>query len=274
MQYASNDLGSSFSFISTVSGANRGFPDIIAHNGRLVVAFVGTDGTTTAAHPPKVFSLGSAYESISTAYTGAVTGQSSTDPMEWGTEAGAAFSDGELSLWSDEDGWLYLMGRDQDAGALDELAVRASKDGGASWYALGGGPAVGMGVSAYSSNDASTVIRDLSVCAHRGRAIMVHRFAANPGTADSSACATYLGGFTSVCLPQSDDTGVVGPYDICGWTHTWFPFDEPDNVGGIWTASGAGSCTLTASGGQIAAGEGPPATTTRPPPRPSPRASW
>ena len=86
---------------------------------------------------------------------------------------------------------------------------------------------------------------------------MLHRFAADPGSADDSLCAMYLGGWTTRALPWL----VAYPWDrgVTGWDVTWLPFDEPDNTGTTWarnatgaptSALGTNGLTITQAGGE------------------------
>lgn len=82
---------------------------------------------------------------------------------------------------------------------------------------------------------------------------MAHKFAASPGTADSSFAAAWLGGYTTVCLAQEAWTGSPRPTSVTGFTVTWLPYDYPEDVGN-WTASSTGTPSLTSSGMRLITG--------------------
>lgn len=243
-QYASNDLGASFTLVSTLDDIDRGFPAIIAHKGKLVVTYVSEDATSGSSYPPKFRLLGSAYEPFESASGGVC--QDDADPMEWASQSGGVFDSGDMTLWADEDDVLWVMGRDHASGTF-ELSVRASFDDGATWHEVGGGPAAHQGTSTWRGEDTATYPIDMSACAHRGRAFVAHRFNANPGTLDDSFAGMWLGGYTSVCLAQESGKGTTSPKTVTGWTVTWLPYDDPQNVGN-WTATSTGTSSLGSIG--------------------------
>jgi hypothetical protein len=247
-QYASNDLGSTFDLVADMTGINRGFPDILAHKGKLILAYITTNSVPPpdAANPPAFRILGSAYEDFTSASSGYC--QSDYDPMEWASVA-VAFGEGDLALWSDEDGALYVMGRDH-AGTTNDCSIRVSHDDGSTWTEVANGPAAHSGESTWRGQDANTYPVAFSGCMHRGRAFVAHTFAANPGTADDSLSGMWLGGYTTVCLPQESSVS-TSPLAVAGWTVTWLPYDYPEDIGNtvpVWTASSTGSPSLTSSG--------------------------
>lgn len=246
-QYASNDLGATLDLVAEWTGESRKYADVLAHGDKLYIAVIADTGGTTPDYAPYVRSIASCYEDV-TAVDGVLM-QSTTDTMEWATQAGGLFTAGELTLWDDEDGVLWVMGREHATGANQnyELAVRASFDGGDTWAEVGGGPADHEGTSTWRGMDDSTYPAALAAVAHRGRTLVIHRFAANPGTADDSLCAMWLGGYTTVCLAQETGKGTVSPRTVSGWTNTWLPYDMPED-GPTYTASSTGTATLGPAG--------------------------
>ena len=244
-QWASNDLGTTVEKQSELTGSDRAYPDLIEHNGTLVVAYISGTASSGSSFPPWVRVIGSAYESLAEADFYA--GQLDADTMQWGTQSGGIFNDGELALWADEDDRLWIMGRDHATGE-NEVMVRTSADGGVNWTDPGTGPAAPLGVATWRGRDADTYPQDFAVCSHRGRAMVAHRFGASPSGRGPSLCAFWLGGYTSVCMAQ-ESASSPGPLTVGGFTHTWMPYDLPENVGNtipVWTAStSTGASSLT-----------------------------
>ena len=239
-QWQSSDLGATMRLVSTLEATDRKYVDVVAHEGSLVVAYVSATPSSGATYPAYCRVLGSASESL--AGSPFYLCQVDTDSMDWATQSGGVFDDGDLALWSDEDGRLWIAGRDT-AGDMD-VQTRTSEDGGRSWVDAGRGPAAADGVSLWIGLDTSTYPRKFSAVAHRGRAFLAHQFAANPGTRDDSLCGLWAGGYTSVCMPQQVAV-VPSPLRIGGFAVTWLPFDFPDDTGGTWTrTTGTGSRTI------------------------------
>ena len=172
-----------------LADVDRSYPDIVEHNGTLVVAYVSAYSTTGATYTPWCRVLGSAYATLSLASP--VLCQAAADSMDWGSQSGGVFNSGEMSIWRDEDDRLWIMGRDHQGGINTDVATRTSDDGGSSWVDPGGGPSAGDGVSTWRGQDADTYPRSLTVCAHRGRAMVAHQCAANPGTLGPSIMAAF-----------------------------------------------------------------------------------
>jgi hypothetical protein len=244
-QYASNDLGASFSLIDTLDSGDRGYPDIIEHQGRLVMGYVSTaPGGYSATYIPYIRVLGNAFSLLSDAT--AIPVSATTDTMEWATVAAGLFTAGEFALWKGDEGNLYVAGADMDSGggAYREVMVRWSTDGGETWDHLGGiGPVVADGVPTWTAADLSTYPKDFAIIEHQGRSLLASRHAANPGTGDDSVSLMYLGGYTSV-EPAQDVIDFPDPELINGYVITWVPYDLPDNTGATWTYITAGAPTV------------------------------
>lgn len=254
-QYASNDHGATFDEILEWDGKDHRYVDVLAHDGRFFIAYIAdSDGGATATYAPYLRVIGGAYEAFTSGEP--ILMQSSGDTMEWATQSGGLYNDGNISLWADEDGVLWVMGREHASGANanHELAVRASFDGGETWAEVGGGPADHQGASTWRGMDDSTYPTAFACVAHRGRTAVIHRAEANPGTADDSAMCMWLGGYTTVCLPQETGKGRTSPRTVTSWTDTWLPYDTPENTGTIWTASSTGTAVLGPSGLALATG--------------------
>ena len=251
-QWASVDLGSSFTKVDSLITAviDYGYPDVIAHNGALVVAYLLATGSTVT---PYIKRLGSAFESISGAT--AILATTAANAMEWGQITANVYSEGDLALWADEDGSLYVAGLDHDAagGAKKELMIARSADDGDTWHTMGSSSSAnGTGSAVWFGHDANTYPTDFCAVAAHGQTILVHRFKANPGTADDSLCQMTLGGYTTVEIPELDALDLALS-NRGSWEMTWLPFDEPDNMGSspyVWgrAVTGAPTATLGAVG--------------------------
>ena len=251
-QWASSDLGSSFSAVDSIA-SDYGFPDVIAHNSALIVACLYNDGMVR----PYVRRLGNAYAPISSAT--AVLATTAANAMEWGKMSGGAFDEGDLALWSDDDGSLYVAGLDHDAAgnAKKELMLARSADGGESWGTMGSSSAGnGTGSAVWFGHDANTFPTDFCVVSALGQSVLLSRHKADPATGDDSLSAMSLGGFSTVEIPELDALDLALS-NRASWEMTWVPFELPGNMGtapyNFGTATtGSGSETLTADGLRIA----------------------
>lgn len=259
-QYASNDLGANFTRIDILTGVSRAYPDVVVRDGKIFVAYVASGAAGYAAtYLPYYRVITSAYQPLSN--VGARIVSTTTDTMEWGTAAGGVFTAGEMSLWLDDNGDLYMAGVDHDTagGAFREVMVRKSGDAGANWttYNFGLPGFAADGLAAYAANDASTYLLNICGMAHGGRSWLLSRHVASAGTGDDSVSIAYLGGYTTVEPAQAN--GLRSEQDwITGYVHTYLPLDLPDATGGVWTLSTAGAPTasLTALGLRLQSGAG------------------
>lgn len=257
-QYVSADDGATLSLVETFSTANRACPDMAVRLGKIIVATIEYDSTLTSSTlVPRIRRLSSAAQPLSSATAVEAQADATGNVMEWGTFGGGIFSASECALLADDDGDLWLYGVDFDATSAREVIMRRSSDGGDTWSQNGAsGLPTGLGTVLWYGNDTSTYPRDLAVTPERGRAVMVHRFVANPGTADDSLCVLYLGGWSNVGVPE--DTTAERRAGQIGWEHCYLPFDLPSDIGGLWarTVAGAGADTLTSTGLQLTTAAG------------------
>ena len=248
VQYASDDLGATFSQVSitpayTAVGDfnSRAFAEVTVVGGRFLVTYLKTRSSAFGQRVPFRKFLGQAYDSLSSAVEDLAV--ATTNPMEWGTISGTNyFSGGELATWLDEDGVVWMAG--DDFADLHTFYCQRSTDGGSSFQNVGGGSAAGFGATWWNGRDASTHPTAITGCAHQGRGVVLHTSAANPGTADDSLFAVYLGGYTTVTLPNFTGEAVTVT-QRSAWERTWLPYDEPQNLGGIWNRVVGGAPTIT-----------------------------
>jgi len=262
VQYASNDLGASFTLISQTSNTtSRAYPAITVANSQFVVAYLAERNDEGFAPPagggemtPIVCILGSAYQSLAGAEK--ILGCQSGNPMEWGTRSGGNgyFTSGDLALCTDEDGVLYMLGRDHDTagGAFMECYTQRSTDNGQTWAMTGSGASVGYGAGWWRGNDTGVYPFDFAVAAQEGRLVVVGTFDSDTADAlgnedDESLFAIYLGGYTNVCLPNlAGAQAETSPKNRVAWERTFLPFAFPESYNG-WTYTPTGAPTIDAS---------------------------
>lgn len=243
-QYASIDLGAHFDLLDTWTGADEStmaaFPEIVSTGTEIVCAYLRRDAAAATCRP-YVRRIGSAYALLSSADP--TLAAQSGNPMRWGTYAAGDVTDGDLSMWRDEDGFFYMVGRDTSDN--NTAYTQRSLDNGVTWGMIGSGTAAGYGTSWWNAQDAATYPINFAGTHCRGQAVVVHQCEANPGTFDDSLCVAYLGGYTTVCLPSLKSYTAME--ERASYERTWLPFDLPDATGATWTAAGTASATLANS---------------------------
>jgi hypothetical protein len=239
-QWASGDGGASFDLV-LYEQAEIGAFDLQVQAGSLVLATVERDATlSSSVYVPYVRRLPSAF----TAYTACakVLGQETTSVAEWGLYSSPGFTTAHIALLCDDDGVMYLYGVNYDGAGSRETIVRSSYDGGATWETPNAS-------TIWAGTDTSTYAIEHCVVAERGRALLLHKMIASPGTGDPSLCVAYLGGYTTRALPWTVGAGSLYT-GVMRWLVTYIPVDEPDDIGSTWTQSTVGTPTvsLTADG--------------------------
>lgn len=237
-QYASGDLGATFSLVETLTASDRGYPEIVAVDNVFVCAYIGggLDIGSTATYVPNVVRLASAFQTISTSER--ILGCDAASTTEYATVGGSVYTDGDLAMALDEDGCLYLLGRSMSS---QLLYYTRSTDGGVTWSGLELHPF-------YLWDDAGTYLTHLTLTFSGGRAAVVSINVATPATSDPSLSIVWGGGYTSQPCPLDTDE-IADPYNVAGWDVVYAPFDLPgDLVTWTKTATGAATETLTSSG--------------------------
>jgi hypothetical protein len=261
VQYASADRGSTFAEVDRWVGNSEethgAYHDLLVVNGQFQLYYLRECSTTTANIVPFVKTVGNAFSLLSVAT--AVLACDTANPMEWGDTALHDLTNGDLAVWLDDDGVLYMTGRNHDAGQFMECYVQRSIDGGTTWTTMGFGGAAGgaIGASWWHGRDASVYPRDFCGVAQGARAILLHEIESDSATTlDDSLVATFLGGFTTVCLPAKNRAIVAS--ERVAFERTWLPFELPDVLGGIYTSVTGGTPTviLGADGLRLQGGAG------------------
>jgi hypothetical protein len=241
IQFASVDGGASFVLVNTPGDWQGGYAEIVAHAGAFVACSINPAAATGSSNcVPRSRRFASAFTNGGTA-TGTFL-QADTETRTWGTIAAGLLTAADLSMCVDQNDTLWVIGSNYDTGhgALREYYTTRSEDGGLTWALVGKAGARAW----WRGLDTATHPQDVTVCPQGGRLVVLSNQSANPGTADDSLCATYLGGPTAIGQPQMIRAVSLQDYS-CGQSVTWLPWDLPQNTGATWTPSGGGAPTLT-----------------------------
>lgn len=149
--------------------------------------------------------------------------------------------DGELALWADDVGALYLAGRHATGAYAGICPILRSADGGETWLAPGSSLAyAGRGQAWWWTGVANETALSLTACAHRGRAVVVHTVSA-AGVPTDYLYSSWLGGWQSVPMPSVDQ--VVSPTRRTAWHHVGTYGHDPVATG--WTLTSIGAPVIT-----------------------------
>lgn len=249
IQYASQDLGASWSKIDTWSGADYttsgAHHDLVGADGAFVLAYLRDIDGTDADGTPFVRRVGNAWDPLSSA--AAVEVQDATSGAVWSTLSGGVFSAfGPLTLCVDDDGTMYMLGR--DVAAEDEGIILSSVDGGLTWSTIGFSQAPFAGAVWWQAGDPTLYPRDPAATCSGGRILVFHGVVGSPSY-DDSLQLTQLGGHTDVEWPLR--SAGSAPTNRTTWGVSYMPWDLPENVGTFWTAGTAGAPTAALSAGYL-----------------------
>jgi hypothetical protein len=246
VQLASDDFGASFKQVFKTDGTTGGGRFSILNVGGVFHAYFINVATQELAR----YRVGSAFQSFETTtiddLIGSNPGQVATEVWALLDASSKFFANVDASAWIDENGIIYVAGRQPGVAGFPAIMVR-SADNGATWAGLGQSSYLSADVSAwYTSNDSATFIRDFAMTSQGGRSVAFHNWTAAPGNEDNSLGVCYLGGWSQVTMPGyktfSRDNSRVA------FERNWLPFDLPDAVGWGVTASGTESGTLASPG--------------------------
>ena len=248
VQLASHSLGVDFTQIELIeSGAYfLARPEVVALNGQFYIYSI--DAT---AQIIKQIKCSNAYFKISTLAGNSTTysdNQSSGD-YSYGTldSTNDFLTAGDLAACADSMGNLYIIvGAYSGGSSTHQSIIYVSRDAGENW--LDGGAATTLtneGGVWWQSLDSATYPTDYAITPCQGRLVVLGSHAANPGNEDDSISAFYLGGWSTVTMP--DRGSFNDPLNQATWSRTWVPFDVPSDVG--WTASGTASTASISSEG-------------------------
>jgi hypothetical protein len=260
-QWASDDLGCSFSRVSTLSG--EGGVDVVAVGGQFLAVF---GAFAAGAYSTKVRRYGSAFQSSASsviATLGSSTGLGSAYLTDTG--AGTVSRHNGFGLAVDEVGTVYVFASQYSPDPDTKIyrgQVFASEDLGVTWIPWGQDVQSANDPSGYSysarwvsPNNGDTGVtpeavfaHSLAACAHRGRFVVAHNWNAPTATYGNSLGFAYLGGLTTQCLPPINRGARY--QDQASWDWTWLPYEEPSAIPNsvTWTETGTASSTLSAPG--------------------------
>ncbi len=250
VQLASDDGGATFEEVEEYSADICDFPEVVVVDGKFVVSWLQYDAASSPNVLPRVAVLGSPWDKLSQAEIVTVEDAGSA---RLGSVSGGRFIAGDLALWVDDDGVIFMAGRDVDDDHAGYLL--SSRDGGVTWLGVGHGDGTGDGANWWRLGLSSVYVRDFCAIAHRGRTLLFHAFASQGsgvGQAPYSLCMTALGGYTTVTLPLYDATSMTYRAQ-CGWSYTWLPADLPEMSVSPFTEfyGGSAAAAITSEGLEV-----------------------
>lgn len=248
-QFASLDLGATFTLVvktessgTVTQGAN--FHDIVVLDGRFVVAYLDVQLNT-----PSVRILTNAFDPWSNSPV--IDGAPGGEP--WGTLDGGTskyYDVGDLCLFRDESGVLYLTGREV---TVDNCwVVYSSSDGGATWVVMAASSGSSGAGKWWDTDDTATHPQGACATWQRGRALVIHGHASNPGIYDESLSCSYLGGYSTVTMPSYQ--AFRAQKRQVTWGQTYNAYDLPSDCS--WTRTVTGAPTESVSTGVLALAAG------------------
>jgi hypothetical protein len=227
-QYASNDLGNSFSLVEQwdgESGENGTFAEVVGFENTFYIAWVDVEGPYA-----KFKRIGNAFDKLGNSETISVQ-----ETIDNASVTSGRITDGGLSLSVGEEGSLYLFV--EDFSHTNEIIVYRSSDFGDSWSPLGMKSA---SVPGSVFNTANTYVSDFwNFAPHRGGFVGCME--------DGHTYLLYIGGFSTVSMSSTSDGKPIN--DQACWFQDWIPLDTPDNMNWVAAAStGTATIASTTSG--------------------------
>ena len=255
LQYASQDAGASWALVESWSGTtyqtSGTLAEVVAVDDTFVVTYLRATDAGPGANDgiPCVRRIGSAWSPLSAAAD--VEAQNTSASPLWGTLSGGNFTSSTrnangLTICADDDGTLYLLGRNVNAD-YEGLLLR-SLDGGLSWAPFGTSAAVSTHAVWWQCGAGDGHPKSLAAVMQGGRVLMFHQPTASLYN-DDSLFVAQLGGYTDVELPRS--TAGVRPTERVTWGLVYWPSDLPEAVGAAWTASHVGPPTIDVLSGLL-----------------------
>lgn len=236
-QYASSDGGgASFTLVEQFSASNKASADVVATEAGFMVGWIEYDAAALSTYVPKFVTLRSAF----TALSGLDPVYESSAGGEWGAYSGSGFTASELAMVVLDDGSVIAYGVNYNAGNKGGTVYTRTTDGGATWTV----PSVDSTYIFNAVGAGTAYLRDMAACMESGRVLLAHR-AVMAGSADDSLAVSYLGGWTTAPLAESD---LGAPFvRVHGWDYTFLPYAEPDSYSTSWSASATGTPTVVGS---------------------------
>jgi len=237
-QWASADLGASFTEVG--NAWDGGSPDygkyheVLSVDDSIFLFYLrGADVRSRK--------IGSAFEAFETT--------SETDP---GIQArstitstpGAEMSAGQLAICEGPHGVLYAVGMSPN----NHMGTTVSFDRGITWEASSSGSDWGSDfyVPERGSGSITTGPANSTLTYQGGRLVVISNLTATAAI-DESIVVLYLGGFSTVTMPQIFPGAGYG--EMAGFDTTYLPFDVPTDMG--WTKTSSGGATESVSGASL-----------------------
>ena len=233
-QYVSIDSGGTFSLLSTTTNLESNsfrMIDLGKRLGRYVFSYVSDTSNVHYMELPNPFSnihlLRESSGFVTISAPSATTG--SNDYM----------TGGDLAMLINDDGSVYLY--IYSGGSNDFINARYSSDGITFRY-TNGNFSVSQGV-VLNCDDSTTRLSNLTAVHWLGRGVIVSNMDSST-IIDNSVLMTYLGGYSTVNLPQNDYAGDEADWGRVGFIRNYLPMDVPSDITGL-TVGGTGTDSIT-----------------------------
>ncbi len=254
LQAASADYGVTLERVEIGTGAsapNGGAgADVIASDaGFLLVVVEGQSAAISdAIGTIKARRLGSAYTPISSETTIDLGVLSVNTSAGVNANSTRITSTAGLTLTAMGDAIYLHWVTDAPAHADHFGAVAYTIDGGRTWHGLSASasstdtPAAWIDVGNRSVSGGTADKRPMRIAsAHVNGTILIASECGGDSATDQSLFVHHLGGYSTVTMPGF--ARWLDPRKRATWSHTWVPYDVPNNTG--WTAAGTGTPALT-----------------------------
>ena len=243
LQYASSDNGATIDLITTAALSDTyGFRSIAlyAKDGQYSLVYAAEKNALHYMRIPSPYtSIHVLRKSLSYIVVSADTVATGTNTLMTG---------GDIAAWSDEEGSDVIMYKDESRNGA--FSAYYSSDS-LNWFRMGGNGTV-SNANVYFSNDDSSIPTDLFGCSWTGRSVVVHTIGATAN--NFSLGLFYLGGYTTVTLPETLLSSEFLEWNRCGYSFNFVGFDLPSNIAGL-SVLGAGAETLNSGGVLIGSGQ-------------------
>jgi len=169
--------------------------------------------------------------------------------FDYDTTTNQVVTDGDGSVWVDEDGTIQGAWRLSTSSATNEGGVflARSTDSGLNWKYTGNGDADGTdaaGALVVYTGDSATYLSDFVGVSHRGRQVLIGLNTTDV-TSSVTLSATFLGGPSTVTLPAP--ISYPRTHQRSSWTESYLPLELPANISSL-TTTGAGTDAITSTG--------------------------
>lgn len=235
LQYVSTDNGCSFVHVNNNGGTFAYYrPDLIVKNNSFFIAYIAGTGSA------EIVELETATINLDIAKL--FSPPEITNELVAGGLTSGHFTEGEMSIWTNETGRIYAVFFDVDT---DERLFMLQSDDTKTWFYMGGNPPSSR-VNAsqiYNIDDSQSRPSTLAGCNARGVNQLFHNYETRSHNRDNGIHVLELGAWTTVSNPTVSE--YPQSFDYGGWDKTWLPYDAPDQTA-EYTAFGSGG-TITAN---------------------------